>query len=76
MTTTTVPLPPGAQAADDFEVQMDGTGARIFRGTRRGTHPCVEIAGIQGHDGTVLRRIAWVIVGGTGQNLARMSYAS
>ena len=37
--------------------------------TRRGTHPCVEIAGIQGRDGRVLRRIGWLDPGRYGAEL-------
>jgi hypothetical protein len=51
--TTTIPLPPGALHADDWEPN----GVRHFRGTRRGD---VEIGGIEEATGRVRLRYAWI----------------
>ena len=70
MTTTTIPLPSGAVAADDWELQTDGSSARVFRGTGRGTHPRVGLCGMQAHSGAVLRHVAWLDAGRYGAELA------
>ena len=57
-TTTTVPLPPGALYADDWETQPDGSETRAFEGLLRGQRVQIEIRGIQARSGEVLQRVA------------------
>ncbi len=75
MTTTTIPLPPGAKYADDWQVQRDQSVTRAFEGTMRGDRVVIEIRGFQAHSGDVLERVAVVDTeraGGTEMDAAEL----
>ena len=57
VTTPRFPLPAGAVAAENFEVDYVGRCHRHFTGTRRGTDDVsVEIFGLEEYNGPVIRR--------------------
>jgi hypothetical protein len=54
---TTIPLPAGAVAADEFEVHRDGRCLRLFQGARRGTDDVhVDTVGMEERNGPVVWR--------------------
>ncbi|MGY4648417.1 hypothetical protein [Mycobacterium sp. URHB0021] len=56
-TTSRIPLPPDATAADSWGVGADERVTRVFAGASRGTAVRVTIYGEQDHSGEVLNRI-------------------
>jgi hypothetical protein len=57
ITSPRFPLPAGALAAENFEIDYLGRCRRLFTGTRRGTDDVsVEIYGLEEYNGPVMRR--------------------